>query len=267
MCAAPVILITGASSGFGEATAYLFGEEGYRVVLAARRQDRLEAIAGRIRLSGGEALPVQADLARLEDIQWLAQTAIDGYGQVDVLLNNAGFGRLDWLENLDPQKDIEAQVRVNLLGVIQMTRAVLPHMIARRSGHIIQMASMAGIVATPTYSVYAATKFGLRGFSEALRREVGIYGIRISVLYPGGANTEFAERAGIRRRTRHTTPEGLRLSAGDVAKAVLRTVRRPRRGLLLPWQMTLAAWANTLFPGLVDRAIERGFTRPERLGQ
>jgi short-subunit dehydrogenase len=260
----PVILVTGASSGIGAATARLFGREGYRVVLAARRQERLEALAEEIRSAGGQALAVVSDCGVLDEVQNLVAQAISAYGQVDVLFNNAGFGRLDWLENLDPVEDIQGQIDVNLSGVIQMARAVLPHMIERRSGWIINMASVASYVGTPTYSIYAATKFGVRGFTEALRREVGVYGIRVSAIYPGGVKTEFSQHARIQRKTGSTTPDSLRLSSEQVAAAVLNLVRRPRRGLILPWPMRLAIWTNILFPALVDWAIERSFTRKER---
>ena len=261
---APVILITGASSGIGAATARLFAQQGYRAVLAARRMERLQALADEIRAAGGETWPVAADLGKLEDAQSLARAAIDHYGQVDILFNNAGFGRLEWLEKLDPQKDIQTQLQVNLLGVIQMTQAVLPHMIERRSGHIINMGSIASFVATPTYSVYAASKFGVRGFSEALRREVGVYGVRVSGIYPGGVETEFAEVAGIQRKTGFSTPPFLELSAEQVARAVLRIARRPRRAMIIPGVMKLAVWANSLSPALLDWMVERLFVRKER---
>src|SRR4030067_1013501 len=161
----------------------------------------------------------------------MVKTTRDHYGQIDVLLNNAGFGRLDWLETLDPVKDIEAQLRINLVAVIQTAREVLPHMIQRRSGHIVNMASMAGHVAMPTYTVYAASKFALRGFTEALRREVGVYGVHVSAIYPGGVKTEFGEHTGAKRKTGRTTPASLRLDAEDVARAVYRTGNYPPLGL------------------------------------
>jgi NADP-dependent 3-hydroxy acid dehydrogenase YdfG len=260
----PVILITGASSGIGAATARLFASQGYRVVLAARRIERLEELAAEIRQGGDQALPVQTDVSRLEEIQDLVKTTLENYGQIDVLFNNAGFGRLDWLENLDPQSDIQALLQVDLLGQMWMTQAVLPHMIARRQGHIINMVSVAGLVATPTYSLYAAGKFGLRGFSQALRREVSVYGIQVSAIYPGGVDTEFSQHARIRRKTRVSTPAWLRLSAEDVAQSVLSLARRPRHMLVIPRLMLLAVWANALFPGAVDWVIERRFVSHER---
>jgi NADP-dependent 3-hydroxy acid dehydrogenase YdfG len=262
----PVILITGASSGFGEAVARLFTEKGYRVVLAARRFERLQALADEIVAKGGQALPVKTDVSRLEDIQQLVHVTLKEFGQIDVLFNNAGFGRLDWLEKLDPHADVQAQLDVNVLGLIWMTQAVLPHMIARRQGHIINMASVAGLIATPSYAVYAASKFAVRGFSEALRREVGVYGIHVSTIYPGGAETEFAQVAGIQRATNIHTPSFMVLSAEEVARAVWRLAQRPRRSLVMPWLLGLAAWGNAFFPGLYDWVIERLFVLPERHG-
>jgi NADP-dependent 3-hydroxy acid dehydrogenase YdfG len=264
MADSPVIIITGASSGIGEATARLFGAQGYRTVLAARRLERLEALAGEIKSGGGEALPVPADVTRLEDIQNLVETTLERYDKIDILFNNAGFGRLDWLEALDPIQDIEAQLRVNLLGVIQTTRATLPFMIEQRSGHIINMVSLAGLVATPTYTIYSAGKFAVRGFTEALRREVGVFGINVSAIYPGGVSTEFSQHTGAHRKTGATTPAALRLSAEDVARAVLSVARRPRRMLVIPWVMRFGVWANSLAPGLSDWLMERNFTKPER---
>jgi short-subunit dehydrogenase len=260
----PVILITGASSGIGAATARLFAREGYRVAMAARRFDRLQALADEIKAGEGQALPIAADVSRRETIQPMVQAALEAYGQIDLLFNNAGFGRLGWLEALDPVKDIEDQLRVNALGLIHTTQAVLPHMIERRSGQIINMSSMAGWIATPTYSIYAASKFAVRGFTEALRREVGVWGIKVSVIYPGSVVTEFKAHAGISRKTGITTPAVLRLNTDQVARAVLSLARRPRPSLVLPGYMRLAVWANLLFPGLVDRIIEARFTRPER---
>jgi hypothetical protein len=260
----PVILITGASSGIGAATARCFAREGYRLILAARRVDRLDALAQEIRQQGGDARPIPADLSRLEDIQRLAKSALEYAGRIDILFNNAGFGRLDWLEGLSPVEDVQGQIQVDLLGLIWMTQAVLPHMIQRRSGHIINMASLASWVAPPTYSVYAAAKFGVRGFTEALRREASIYGVQVSGIYPGAVDTEFGTQARIHRKTGITTPGRLRLSADAVAQAVLRLAQRPRRAVILPGYMRFVVTLNIMFPSWVDWAIRKRFVEPER---
>jgi NADP-dependent 3-hydroxy acid dehydrogenase YdfG len=259
-----VILVTGASSGIGEATALRFGSAGWQVVLAARRFERLQELAVEIESQGGQALPMATDITQPEDIQRLVQATLDRFGQIDVLFNNAGFGRFNWLEKLDPLRDIKAQLQVNLLGVILLSHAVLPHMIERRNGYIINMASIAGLVAPPTYSIYSASKFAVRGFSEALRREIGVYGIHVSVIYPGGVPTEFQGHTGAQRKTGIATPSWLRLSSRDVAEAVWKVTQRPRRTVILPGVMRLPVLLNALAPGLIDWAIERRFVKIER---
>jgi short-subunit dehydrogenase len=261
-----VVIVTGASSGIGEATAREFGREGAKVVLAARRVDKLQTLAQEIDAMGtsAQAYVIQADLSKLEDIQKLVADTIAIFGRIDVLVNNAGFGRLDWLENLDPIKDIQAQIDVNVMGVIQTTRQVLPVMIAQRSGSIINMCSMAGLVATPTYSIYAASKHAVHGFSEALRREVKPWGIDVSLIYPGGVVTEFSAHAGIKRKTNATTPKFMLLTAEQVAKAVVKLVRHPRRMWIIPWLWSVTVFMNRFLPGLVDRTTIKNFTIPER---
>lgn len=260
-----VMLISGASSGIGAATARLFGKEGYNLILAARRLDKLQEVSQDINNSGGNAISVKADLARQEDIENLVKITFSQYGYLDILFNNAGFGRIDWLENLAPQEDIIAQLDVNLTGLILLSRAVLPYMIQRKKGHIINMSSIAGLLAAPTYSIYAAGKYGVRGFSTALRREVGIYNIQVSVLYPGGVSTEFGKKARIRRKTGVTTPGRLKLTPEEVAKAVSKLVMKPRHNLVIPWQMNYIVLINMLAPWLVDWITRKFFVEPERL--
>lgn len=260
----PVILITGASSGIGEATARLFAQRKYRLVLAARRAERLSTLAADIRAEGGRALTIPTDVTQKDQVHRLVRDTLDGFGQVDVLFNNAGVGALGWLEELEVDRGIDTPLQINLVGLIHVTRAVLPHMIHRGRGHIINMSSVAGLVATPTYSVYAASKFGVRGFTEALRREVGVYGVHVSGIYPGGVETDFVPNPAATRKTGITTPKFLRLSAEDVAGAVYRIVQRKQRRVIIPWFFRAVVWVNTLCPGLVDRVIERRFTRIER---
>jgi len=261
-----VVIVTGASSGIGEATAREFAKEGAKIVLAARRVDKLQALADEITAmkSGAEALVVQADLSRLEDIEAMIQQTLGKFNRIDVLVNNAGFGRLDWLENLDPVKDIQAQIDVNVMGVIQTTRQVLPIMIKQRAGSIINMCSMAGLVGTPTYSIYAASKHAVHGFSEALRREVKPWGINVSLIYPGGVITEFTQHAGIKRKTNAKTPAFMLLTAGQVGQAVVKLSHHPRRMLVIPWLWNVTVFMNKFLPGLVDYTTIHRFTIPER---
>jgi uncharacterized protein len=257
-----VVLITGASSGFGEDAARLFAGEGCKVVLAARRLDRLQSLAEQIRQQGGEALAVGLDITQQTEIEALLRVVLEKYGRVDILFNNAGLAHHGWLEALDPGGDIEPPVEVNLLGLIQVTRAVLPHMLARRQGHIINMASVAGWIAVPAYSVYAATKFGVRGFTTALRRELAPQGIQVSGIYPAFADTEFSSQSwGAARRPRMGFLRRLAMSSEYVARQVVRTAKRPRRAVILPWWYGTIICIEVLFPGLVDLFIRLTFTK------
>jgi hypothetical protein len=233
-------------------------------VLAARRVERLQALAEELCLRGGQALPVATDMGKLEQIQELVRISLATYGRIDILFNNAGFGCLDWLEELDPAHGVQELIQVNLTGLVWMAQAVLPTMLKQRSGHIINMSSVAGLVAPPTYTVYSATKFGARGFTEALRREVRLFGIHVSGIYPGVVGTEFAGHAGFHSQTGIKSPGWLTLSADQVAESVWRLARRPQRMLVIPWMYRPVYWFNTLFPGAVDWIVETFFVRPER---
>jgi short-subunit dehydrogenase len=123
---------------------------------------------------------------------------------------------------------------------------------------------MAGLVATPTYSIYAATKHAVHGFSEALRREVKPWGIDVSLIYPGGVVTEFNQHAGINRKTKASTPKSMLLTAEQVAEAVVKLVRRPRRMLVIPWQWNVTVFLNKFIPSVVDYMTITRFTIPER---
>lgn len=234
------------------------------MVLAARRIDKLQTLAREITLMGAETLVVQTDLSKLGEIQTLVAQTHQRFGRIDVLVNNAGFGYMDWLEKLDPVKDIQAQIELNVLGVIQMTRQVLPVMIKQRAGNIINMCSISGLIGTPTYSIYAASKHAVHGFSEALRREARPWGIHVSLIYPGGVVTEFGQNAGYKRKTNTGTPKFMQLTAEQVGDAVVNLVRSPRRMLIIPWQWHVTVFLNKLFPGIVDRMTINRFTIPER---
>jgi len=262
--AGQVVIVTGASSGIGEATARHFAREECKVVLAARRMDRLTAAAEEIQRMGGEAFVVQADLSQLCQIESLVSTVLSKYGQIDILVNNAGFGRLNWLDQLGLVEDIQPMLAVNLEAVIAATRLVLPSMLKRGRGHIINLASLASFIPTPTYTVYSASKAGVRAFTDALRREVRIKGIAVSGIYPGSVLTEFSDHIGGIRKTKLRTPARFVLQADDVARTVVRVARRPRRSVVIPWFATLAIAANNLFPGIVDLVIQEGFVRRER---
>jgi short-subunit dehydrogenase len=137
-------------------------------------------------------------------------------------------------------------------------------MLERDRGTIINIGSIAGLVATPTYTVYAATKYGVRGFTEALRREMSIHNIEVAGIYPGSVVTEFETKAKLRRKTGISTPQSLKLTAEEMAQTIWDVVAHPRRAVITPWQMRPVVWLCVVLPGLVDKIIEWRFTRKER---
>ena len=248
-----VVLITGASSGFGEDAARLFAREGCRVVLAARRLERLQSIVAEIQAAGGEAVAIPVDVNESAEISDMVQTVLDRYGRIDILFNNAGFGSLNWFEHLKPERHIETLVRVNLTGTMLVTHAVLPGMLKRRAGHIINMSSVAGLIASPLFTTYAASKYGVRAFTDALRREVSPYGIKVSGIYPGPSTTEFGkhlERTSARAKLNRSIH--VHMSSKYVARHIVEIAKRPRRSLVIPWWFRVVTTFDTLFPVAVD---------------
>jgi NADP-dependent 3-hydroxy acid dehydrogenase YdfG len=187
-----VVVITGASSGLGEATARLLSSEGATVVLAARRKDRIEALAKELNDRGGKALAVPTDVADRPQVKQLADKAVDTYGRLDVMLNNAGLMPLAPLEELRID-EWDQMIDVNLKGVLYGIAATLPHMKQQKSGHIINVSSVYGHKLGPAATVYCATKHAVRALSEGLRQEVKPYNIRTTVISPGAVATELLE--------------------------------------------------------------------------
>jgi NADP-dependent 3-hydroxy acid dehydrogenase YdfG len=182
-----VVVITGASSGLGEATARRLAQEGAKLVLGARRLERLQALAEELSL-GDEAV-VQTDVTDREQVENLVEHAVQTHERVDAIINNAGLMPLSLLEALKVE-DWDRTIDVNLKGVLYGIAAALPHMKEQRSGHIINVSSVAGHKVSPGGAVYSATKYGVRVISEALRQEVTPYNTRTTVISPGAVATE-----------------------------------------------------------------------------
>ncbi|WKZ37800.1 MAG: SDR family NAD(P)-dependent oxidoreductase [Anaerolineales bacterium] len=248
-----VVIITGASSGFGEDAALLFAKEGCKVVLAARRIDRLQYLAAKIQDAGGEAIAIPVDIVNPADVDIMLKSALDLYGQIDILFNNAGIGRVAWFEEHSAERDIEMLIRVNLISLMQVTRSVLPHMLKRRGGHIINMISVAGLISPPLIASYSASKYGVRAFTDALRREVAPFGIKVSGMYPGPASTEFGWHIGKNKAYGSFRKKiNIRMTSEYVARRVVDVAKRPRRSLVIPWWFRIITTFDMLFPVAVD---------------
>jgi NADP-dependent 3-hydroxy acid dehydrogenase YdfG len=223
-----VIAITGASSGIGEATALRCVEAGAAVALAARRADRIEALAARIEEEGGRAVAIPADVGDERQARAFVEQAYERLGRLDALVNNAGLMLLGAVEGADTE-EWRRMVHVNLLGVLYCTHAAFPVMKAQGSGHIVNVSSVAGRYARAGAAVYNLTKWGVNGFSEALRQEALHAGIRVTLVEPGAVATELMSHNNEAvRQASATLFAGVEpLRAEDVAEAVFYALSQP----------------------------------------
>ncbi len=222
-----VILITGASSGIGEATALMLAAQGAKVVLGARRLERLEELANRIVEAGGDAVYAITNVTKRGDLTNLAALACTRFGKLDVMINNAGVSHLARIDALDVD-DWEEMIDVNLKGVLYGIAAALPVFNRQQSGHIINIISTSGIRIVPLQGVYAATKNAVRTISEALRQEAGA-NLRVTGISPGFVQTELADnikdpeiKAAIKEKAAL-----IAISPNDIARAVVYAISQP----------------------------------------
>jgi NADP-dependent 3-hydroxy acid dehydrogenase YdfG len=187
-----VVVITGASSGLGEASARLLSAQGASVVLGARREDRIKSLADELTAGGGRALAVTTDVTHRDQVKKLVDAAVQACGRIDVMINNAGLMPQSLLEHLKID-EWDRMIDVNIKGVLYGIAAALPYMRKQKAGHIINVSSVAGHRVGPGTAVYAATKYAVRALSEGLRQEVKPYNIRTTVISPGAVATELPD--------------------------------------------------------------------------
>jgi NADP-dependent 3-hydroxy acid dehydrogenase YdfG len=221
-----IVLITGASSGIGEATARRLAADGHHVVLGARRVDRLAALAGEIRAAGGRADHQELDVTDLDSMRAFAETACERHGAVNVLVNNAGVMPLSAVDALRID-EWNQMIDVNLRGTLHGIAAVLPHMRARGAGHIVNVASTAAHRVDPTAAVYCATKYAVWALSEGLRQESR--DVRVTVVSPGFTRTELTDRGGDpeAQAAAHAAAEQLAIPASAIADAIGYAIAQP----------------------------------------
>lgn len=224
-----VALVTGASSGIGEATVLALVAEGARVAAAARRKDRLEALVKDVAGRGGQALPLVVDVADEAQVREMVRRAHETWGRIDILVNDAGVAMLGPIDGAKTE-DWRQMVNINLLGLMFTTHAVLPLMKAQGSGHIVNISSVAGRKVLEGSAVYTATKWGVGAFSEALRLEAGKNHIRVTIIEPGVVATEMQEHIidqaatdPMAARIRSIPP----LASENIAAAILYAVTQP----------------------------------------
>jgi short-subunit dehydrogenase len=251
------VLVTGASRGIGRAVAVAAASRGARVGLVARSVDDLGAVGEEVERSGGRATIAVADLARRAETQQAYATVHAELGPVDVLVNNAGIG--SWGPFVEvAEEDADRVLALNLVAVLDLTRLVLPEMIRRRRGHVVNIGSVAGRLGVPFESVYSTTKFGLVGFTEALAVEVAPFGVEVSMVNPGPVATAFGARSG----WPSATPRWPRAVAPErVADAVVAAVERGGLERVVPRWLRLAHAVRTLVPVAYRTGVQRTVRR------
>lgn len=226
-----VVLVTGASSGIGEATAIALAAAGAKVAVAARRADRLEKLVKRILDDGGQALPIIADVADDTQAHDMVLKANTEFGRVDILINNAGVMLNGPIDAADTE-DWRRMVNTNILGLMYATHAALPIMKAQGEGHIVNISSVAGRTAQAGSGVYNATKWGVGAFSEALRQEVYKDKIRVTIIEPGAVATELTDHitnSAAKERIQNWVKSLTPLESEDIAAAIVYAVTQPPR--------------------------------------
>lgn len=251
--AGKVVIVTGASSGIGAATGMVCAQAGARVVLVARRRDRLEKVAESIRRAGGEALVVVMDVTEAKAAEALAQTVVDAWGRIDVLVNNAGRGLLARFEDTTPE-ELTSLMELNVVSIVRLSQAVLPVMRGQGGGHLINISSVAGRRGAPWRSAYSATKFALGGLSDSLRQELRGTGIRVSVVYPVVVPTEFHDKELCKMPQRIRGPVQ---SPESVARAIVQCIRHPRAAVYPHGLVHPLAICSMVSPEIVDLLVAR----------
>jgi uncharacterized protein len=243
-----VIVITGASSGFGEQIARRCARRGAQVVLAARSIGPLEQLAQELRARGGRALAVAADVTSEADVARLATTTLERFGHADVLVVNAGLGVLDRIADA-PIEDLREMIEVNLIGATRCVKALLPGMLQRGSGQVVIMASMAGLIATQNTGYYSASKFALVGLAHSLMIELYGTGVRCALICPGIAPTGFQRRADAAKYAR--IARLVTCTSAQVAETTVRVIQRRTHGeVVVPWQGRVLAILAHPIPSL-----------------
>ena len=257
-----VVIITGASSGIGQACAMKFAKEGAIVVLAARNIEKLNDIVDDIKIGKGQALAVQTDVSKEEDCQKLMDTTIEYFNQIDVLINNAGISMRSIFADTEIAV-IKKLMDINFWGTVHCTKIALPHLL-KMQGSVVGVSSIAGFKGLPGRAGYSASKFAMHGFLECLRIENLKKGLHVLIVAPGFTNTNIRNTALVGDgSTQSETPleESKLMSAAEVADHIYNGIVKKKREVILTNQGKLTVLLNKFFPGFMDKMVFNHFAK------
>ena len=252
-----VVVITGASSGIGEASAIKFAKKNAKVVLVARRKEKLLQVQKEISKYTDSILVCQCDVSNKLQVKEMRDIVLDTFGRIDVLVNNAGFVIYGKVLELSIE-EIESQMETNYFGMIYCTKSFLSHMIEQGTGHIVNVASVGASFGIPGVASYCATKFAMLGFSEGLKHELSGTGVGITVVSPIGVNTPLFDHPSFENYPR---PAMITLSPETVANAVLKAANSSRLEIVVPSVARVGIWAKQNFPYFINPIIGSSFRK------
>ena len=246
-----VIVITGASSGIGEESAEEFAKLHAKLILVSRNEEKLQQVIGKLSKYQTQIFVYPCDISKKEQVLQMSKSILEKFGTIDVLVNNAGFGIYETVNKIETE-DMEAQMSTNFFGMLYCIKAFLPKMLEQRSGHIVNVASVAGSIGIPGMASYSASKFAMLGFSEALFHELKGTGVGVTVVSPIMVRTNFFNHKTFDNMPRYSATS---LSPKTVAKAVVRASSSPRLEIVVPQFVRIAIWIKQTLPYLINPII------------
>jgi short-subunit dehydrogenase len=252
-----VVLITGASSGIGKESAIEFAKSGANIVLVSRTKEKLEQVANELKKFNVTILICQCDVSNKDQVKEMSKTVLEKFDSVDILVNNAGFAIYGSVSDLSID-EIESQMETNYFGMIYCIKNFLPSMLDKKSGHIVNVASVAASFGLPGIASYCASKFAMLGFSEGLKHELKNTGVGITVVSPIMVRTNFFEHPSFEKMPKFSPTS---LSSKTVAKAILKAANSSRLEIIVPSVVRGAVWAKNTFPYFINPILGKSFKK------
>jgi short-subunit dehydrogenase len=252
-----IILITGASSGIGKESAIEFAKLGANIILVARKKDKLEQVANELKKFNVSILVCQCDVSKKDQVKEMSKMVFKKFESIDVLVNNAGFAIYGSIDDLTID-EIESQMETNYFGMVYCIKNFLPSMLKKKSGHIVNVASVAASFGLPGIASYCASKFAMLGFSEGLKHELNNTGVGITVVSPIMVRTNFFEHPSFEKMPKFSP---VSLSSNTVAKTILKAANSPRLEIIVPSVVRGAVWAKNTFPYVINPILGKSFKK------